>query len=375
MKSKQEFQGSGILFLKYVFLYVVVTAPILSFCLMGMNFLPVLVTLFFIAIPAVLLIGLLISRFDGFSFDDAQSQIVKASGKRIPYSKIQKLIIRETGSMCQIVVQYGFMRKIALSSAFNTKDKSHALESILKRLPDLSVQETRYADWKTIGILMTTIVFLTAVFHVVLYRTSNTIAHMPQQVAWKVSERAFKNVSAHSLGEFGIAMPEQFELTSEDPDVLQFHAMNDHVWVKFVIPAEKSNAHIALRFIRYATGVQNYYDVLETAYTARIGILPLVIKYIALQRFDDVNLYAFQQTSALPQKKQSRKKEKPSPAVVSMIKGFIAQGRNKTQEVSTMLLTDMSGMKELHVVISGPKRLDEQELKKITAAVYLQPSR
>jgi len=163
--SRPDYKGSGVLFLKNVFLYILAMAPLLSFCLMGEKWLRIFLIMFIPAVPLMLLVGILVSRFDSFSFDDRHQQIVKPVGRGIPYQSVMRIDINETGRLLQASIKQGTLRRALLAYALDGKDKPRLIVDMLKRFPQSAMRERQYVDWKSIFIIMAVVVLMTSIFH------------------------------------------------------------------------------------------------------------------------------------------------------------------------------------------------------------------
>ena len=107
------------------------------------------------------------------------------------------------------------------------------------------------------------------------------------------------------------------------------------------------------------TGIGDYQDVLDTAYTARVGVIPLTLKKVLLQSLASVNIL---EVWLAPDLGKDR---------TNALQGFVTQGTKKSKQVAAIFLTDATRSAELHIVVSSPKPLDESALQEITRAVRL----
>lgn len=362
-----DFQGKSILFLKNVFLYVLVLAPLVAFCLMGEKWAHSFLGMAVLSLPVFLLAGALIARFDRFSFDDEHAWIIKSGKRTIPYQSIQRIDINETGRLVQVSLRQGLFRRSSLAYALDNADKPRFLEELRKRLPQVSVRERRFVDWKSIGIIAAVIVLLTVGFHLYLYRQYSELAAVPQQVAWSGSGKKARNAQQYTLGEFSIAMPKQYQVTGQDEGGLQLEDREAKTAVTFIIKPQKDVSALSTAFLGYATGIRDYADVLETGYHARVGVIPLMIKLFALSNLADVRIYEIQQP--VPQIGSVQGKAALLPAFT----GFATLGKKKDQEIVTIVLMDKKRKADMHIFISASKRLDEKALQGIVAGISLRP--
>lgn len=364
-----DFQGKSILFLKNVFLYVLVMAPLVAFCLMGEKWAHILFGMAALSLPIFLLAGALIARFDRFSLDDEHARIIKSGKRTIPYQSIQRIDINETGRLMQVSIKQGLFRKTSLAYALDNADKPRFLEELLKRLPQVSVRERRFVDWKSIGIIAAMIILLTVGFHLYLHQQYSELAAVPQQVAWSGSGKKARNAQQYMLGEFSIAMSKQYQVTGQDEGGLQLEDRETKTAVTFIIKQQKDVSSLSAAFLGYATGIHDYADVLETGYHARVGVIPLMIKLFALSNLADVRIYEIRQP-LLVQAGAVQGKAELLPAFT----GFATQGKKKDQELITIVLKDRKRKADMQIFISASKRLDEKALQGIMAGISLRPS-
>jgi hypothetical protein len=134
---KPDFKGNGTLFLKNVLLYTLVTAPIFSFCLMGAQWLYILLSMLALSLPFLLLVVLLVSRFDEFSFDDEHQQIVKPFDRTAPYQSVMRIDLNETGRLLQVRMKLGVLQWMPLAYALDANDKPGLKTELLKRFPPI----------------------------------------------------------------------------------------------------------------------------------------------------------------------------------------------------------------------------------------------
>jgi hypothetical protein len=365
--AKPDFEGSGLLFLKNVFLYVLVMAPLVSVCLMGEKWAYIFFSVMVVSLPFFLLVGVFVSRFDRFSFDDENARIVKTRKRTIPYQTMKRVDINITGRLMQVSIKQGLLRRTALASALDIQDKPRLVEELLKRLPQVVVRERRFVDWKSIALIMAVIAVLTAGFHLYLYHQYSALGALPNLVEWKSTGKKLKSTQAYDLGQFVVVMPKRFAITGQDEGGLQFADKEAKMNVDFIIKPQKNlfDQHAAL--LGYATGIHTYTEVLETGYHARIGIVPLMIKLFALTNLADVKIYEIKQP--LTEVAAEQRKEDHVP----LFKGFATQGKKKDQEVVTIVLTETKRKADIYIFISAPKRLQEKKVREIVAGISLRP--
>lgn len=367
-------KGRGVLFLGNVFLYVLVTAPILSLCLMGEKWWHIFFAMTALALPCVLLVGLLVALFDEFSFDDARQQIVRPLRRAIPYSRVLHIDMNATGRLIQVSIREGVLSRSSLVHALDIKDKARLTAELLRRFPRAVIQERTYGDWRSLLMVMAVVVVLTTGFHLVIYRGSFSNVRVPQKVVWAAMERPAKDQQQYTVGRFQIAMPRSFHRIAKGLNALLFEDEALKTDIQFVAAPQREGLSSRYDLIRQVTGIGDYFDVLDTAYSARIGVIPLALKEVALTGLADINLLAIERTSREGSSGTAREAGRTvTPILQSELKGFAVQGKKKGKEITTLLLRDTAKKAEMHIFISGPVRVDEKALQSIVAGVSLIP--
>jgi hypothetical protein len=371
---KPDFKGSGILFLKNVILYVLVAAPLLSFCLMGAQWPHIFLSVAALSLPFLLLVGLLVSRFDEFLFDDEHQQIVKHFGRRIPYQSVMRIDLNETGRLLQVRIKLGRLRWMPLAYALDANDKAGLKTELLKRFSQSVLRERRFVDWKSIILIISIVSFLTIAFHLYLYRSKPALKTVPQQTTWEVPKRLMKTSQPYSVGSFGIAVPKRFQLIGKGEASLQFEDRTSREEIRFIASKRLDLPASKVLFTQYVSGIRDYYDVLNTAYSAKVGVVPLMIKVLLLEGFAQVRIreitLSYPSQNTVQQKSTINQREQTA---FPGLHGFITQGEKKGKEVVSVFLTDAAGKAELQIVFSGPIAMDEKTLQGIVTSVHLLP--
>ncbi len=363
--EKLDFKGSGVLLLKHSMLYVLMTTPVLSFCLMGTHWPRIFFAMIAFSFPVVLLLVLLISRYDRISFDDDKQQIVKPIGRPLPYQSIKRIDINETGRLVQVGIRQGFFRRAQLLYAMDGIEKSRLLENLLKRFPDpVIIRKNRNVNWKSVFLILLLFIVLTAGFHLYLLRINKEIPVLPHQIVWETTKRSPKGLQQYTLGNFSFMMPARFQLIGKEEGALQFEDKITKNEVRFFINPRKDIPRHVERFIRYITGIRDYYDVLDMAFFTRVGVVPLVLKDIALTGLAGVKISALE--LAPPPRIDSVEKIK-EPAGQSL-KGFLTQGKRKDKNTASVLLVS-NDREELHVFFAGFEQLDEKTVQKVISGI------
>lgn len=363
--EKPDFKGSGVLLLKHSMLYVLMTTPVLSFCLMGTHWPRIFFAMLALSFPFVLLLVLLISRYDRISFDDDKQQIVKPIGRPLPYQSIKRIDISETGRLVQVGIRQSFFHRAQLLYAMDGTEKFRLLESLRKRVPDSVVINDRHnVNWKSVFLILLLFIFLTAGFHLYLLRINKEIPVLPRQIVWETTKRSPKGLQQYTLGNFSFMMPARFQLIGKEEGALQFEDKVAKNEVRFFINPRKGIPRHVEWFIRYITGIRDYYDVLDMAFFTRVGVVPLVLKDIALAGLTGIKISALE--LAPPPRIDSVEKIKEPTG--QALKGFLTQGKRKDKNTVSVLLVS-NDREELHVFFAGLEQLDEKTVQKIVSEI------
>jgi hypothetical protein len=350
-----QYKGNGIQFLKNVFLYILATAPLLSLCLMGAAWLRVCLSIIVLSMILLPVTACLISRVDGFSFNDERQAIVRRIGRAVPYSSIKQLNLNETAGMLQVSVQQGAFRSVSLVSALGRSEKSRLQAEFTGRIPSLIIREKTYADWKSLIFLNLLILFLTAAFHGYLYSRHPHVRIVPQRIEWMQSEATKTRMKEHSTGDFSFSLPAQYRREGVEGDVTFFGDSGLRKTEFRVVAKSRGGRPGAFSdMLRLMIGMGSYADVLDKAYPARFGIVPLAVKDIALTGMANIRIFSI------------RTKD---------LAGYILQGSKQGSATTSIMLAGGRDRAEIYFFISSPARLDEKTLHEIVTGVQLRRKR
>lgn len=357
------FKGSGALLIRNVLLYLLATAPLLALCLMGAKWTHLLFGMTAVAVPLVLLVGSMVSRIDACVFNDAQGVLVVPFRRDIPYESILGIEINETGRLLQVSIKQGVLRRTPLLYALDIRDKERLTAELLQRFPRTIIRERTNADWKFIAGVMAIMFLLTAGYHGYLYQRDSGIRAVLGTVVWEGGAVLSSQEAEpyYTVERFQIAVPRQFRLTGKDAGGLLFDDRKAHIELQIVSGVRRELFGTRSKMLRMVTGIGDYYDVLDTAYSARFGIIPLALKKVLLQSLTNVNILEVRLGSDLVKDRTFG------------LYGFVTQGTKKSREVSTIFLTDATRTAEIHIVVTSPQPLEQRSLREITERVRLLP--
>lgn len=351
---KPRYQGNGLLFLRNVFLYVLVSVPVLSLCLMGPAWTHLflsMMTLSLVLLPAV---SLLVPRLDGFSFDDQAQAFVRSRGGRpIPYSAVKRIELNETSGLLQVALKRGGFGSVALISTLDAAMKPDLIGELKKRLPGIETRERRNQDWKALALVGVLFLSATAVFHGYLRAQHPAASVRVETKDWTETNAQKKRREEHRTGPYLISVPTPYRYAGREGDMLFFEDRGEHrTEIKIVSPAGDPLRSRQQRFLFLAAGIGDYAQALNTAYTARFGIVPLALKVFSLTGMTDVRLASITQGE---------------------FRGLVTQGVKRGRETTHILIAGDNGRRELNYFISGPSRMADGDLRRLLAGMRHRP--
>ena len=348
---KPQYRGNGLLFLRNVYLYVAVTAPLLSLCLMGAAWPRLFLGMLFLSLFLVPLAAFLVSRIDGFSLDDAKQAIVRRLGRNIPYASVKVLDINDTSGMLKVSVRQGGLVSFPLASALDRRDKLRLITELQERIPLIEIRVRASADWKALFAAGLIVVLAAAAFHAYLYARHPAIRVLPQQVDWKQGGGGTEKTREYTAGLYSFSLPIRFHYRGREGEVFFFEdAGTKRTEIKVAAKEQAARPFPGPEVYRFVTGMGDYAEVLERAYSARFGVIPLVLKGIALSGMNDVRLFEVRYDA---------------------FSGSIAQGSKKGTELTHIILAGGATRAEIYYFISGPVRLDEQALQDLVTRIHI----
>jgi hypothetical protein len=155
-------------------------------------------------------------------------------------------------------------------------------------------------------------------------------------------------------------------MIGKDEAALQFEDPATREEIRFI-----SSRHLDLSapktlFIKYVSGIRDYYDVLSIAYSAKVGVVPLMVKMLLLE---DLAQARIREVTIRQQDTTYQRAQGSSP----VLHGFITQGEKRGKEVASIFLMDAVGKAELQIVLSGPIAMDEKMVRGIVTSVHMLP--
>ncbi len=350
---ESRYKGKSALFLRNVFIYVLLSTPVLSLCLMGAAWIHLFLSMMALSLILLPAAAFLVSRMDGFSFDDQKQAFRRTFGREIPYSGIQRVDVNETSGLVQVVLKRGRIDSVTLISTLPKSAKPGLIEELKTRLPGVEIRERYHQDWKSLAIVGALLLSATAAFHGYLYAEHPAIAVQPQLRDWTETGKAKGRTQEYRAGGYLVSLPEDYRYQGREGEMLFFEdRVKGRNELKIISSTQEPLFGRKRRLLALLTGIGDYAHVLETAYDARYGIVPLVLKDFALAGMNDIRLFSVKQRE---------------------FKGIITQGAKRGKESTHILIAGNNGRQEINFFISGPSRMEEQELRKLVAGIQHRP--
>jgi hypothetical protein len=352
MVMNLRYRGNGLLFLRNVVVYVLLSTSVASVCLMGAAWVRVFASIMTLSLALLPAVAFIVARTDGFSLHDDKQAIIKLSGREISYAVIQRIDMRETSGMVKVIVNQGWFSGITLISALSRKEAPAVVEELKKRLPGVAVSERRHEDWKSLAILLALALSLTASFHGYLYYNHFAVRAAVDQKDWVFSAaRNAGKKQAYATGPYSISPPAGFRYLGIEGGMLFFEDGN-RTELKVIAPPHDPLRVRYEKILSLTTGLGTQGATLDAAYNSRVGIVPLVLKDLSLSGLEHIRLVSVKGRD---------------------FKALISQGSRKGRELATILIYGDSSITELHCFTDGRVRLDDLQLQAILAGIQRRP--
>ena len=347
-----SFRGKGGPFLRNICLYLLLAGPPVSFCLMGAAWLHAFAGMMALAAFVVPPVAYVIARSDGFSFDDGQQAFVRTFGREIPYASVQRIDLRETSGLLRVTLKRRGWRSVSLVSTLSLNDKPALVAELTRRLPAVELRERRNDDWKALGLIVAAVCLLTTACHLYLVATHPALGARPEMRDWTAElPGGGEHQQEFRTGAFVAVPPAQFHFLGREGDVLFFED-HDRTELRFAATLKAPLREIKWNLLRLMTGMRNFESVLETSCRARFGIIPLLVKDLALSGMEHIRIFQVAGPGS---------------------RAVVLQGVRKQREVTTILLGTASGSGEIACLTNGFARMDEGTLQMLIRGVSYRP--
>jgi len=353
MESSEKlsaFRGSSLRLLLKLFLYLAAGGIVLSVIFMGGHWARLFIVAAIMAAPLVLAVAVFAVFSDRFFFDDEKGAILRPFHRPIPYGSVRSVSIRKSGALLQVSARHGSHGRTTLALAIAAKEEERLTAELGKRFPQTIIQRKRLSGHAIFAAVLTIIILAGAAGHVYLYRKYPQLGVTPQLPAWEKIQSFPKKTPRHYLYSFSFALPKDFSLIidKESELVYQDKKTNTRIKVAYDLRAAKGGRWEPI--VRRALGVENDYDVLDLSWSARIGIVPLLLKTITLEDLSETAVYRIGQ---------------------GQLQGFMIRARQGGEEVVDVLLMDGAKGEKIELLLSGPKKAPDKLVQKIVGSVEM----
>jgi len=337
--------------LKLTLLGTAILAFIPSFMIMGTAFARMFACSFVI-LTALFLIGYAVSLpSNWFEFDDDKKTIRKAFRNRIPYDKIQAIVIAETPKRYTVSVKTNWMPPYPIASGLSKDDAEFAEREFKLRFPSDMIRRESYSK-KRFGAIITIalliVVILLANYFYRLYRMEPPEVVTPEKKEWLTATRPQEGAT-YQINGINFVLPNRFIQVKEDKEWLYFEDHTSKAKIK-VGPGVTQDVNLKHGTVfGFLTGIQSDYDLFRLAYTAHYGLLPSLQNSHAFKELFEIKLYEISRTT---------------------LQGIVLQGIKGNKSVAELIVADNA--RGLHFFLSQPAeigKISEELLQSIAASI------
>ncbi len=338
--------GKNAVPLKFTMIGAAIMAFILSFMIMGTAFAHMFAISYGV-LTALFLIGYAVSLpSNWFEFDDDNKAIRKAFRNRIPYDKIQAVVISETPKRYTVNVKTNWMPPYPIAGGLSKDDAEHAEKEFKQRFPlDIirrkSYSKKRFTIVITIAGLIVIAVFASFLFR--MYRLAPPEYVTAENKEWFVAN--YPQEGAHyQINGIGFLLPNRFVQVKQDKGWIYFEDKTNKTKIN-VGPDNFKRGSI----FNYLTGLYNDYDLLRLAYTARYGVFPIFANDLAFRDLFKIKVYEISRGS---------------------LRGIVLQGIKGSKSVAQIVIADNE--RGIHFFMSQPGemgQISEEFLQSVVASI------
>ncbi len=325
---------------------VAIMAFILSFMIMGTAFAQMF-AISYVVLTALFLIGYAVSLpSNWFEFDDVNKTIRKAFRNKIPYNKIQAIVIAETPKRFTVNVKTNWMPPYPIASGLSKEDAELAEKAFKQRFPLDIIRRKSYSKKRfTIVIAIASLIILT-VFASLLFRMYQVAP--PEYVTAEKKEWFVANYpqegTHYQINGIGFLLPNRFVQVKQEKG-----------WIYFEDKTNKTKINVGPdsfqrgSLFNYLTGLHNDYDLLRLAYTARYGVFPVFANDLAFKDLFKIKVYEIGR---------------------GLLRGIVLQGTKGSKSVAQIVIADNEW--GIHFFLSQPGemgQISEEFLQSIVASI------
>jgi hypothetical protein len=339
------FRGDSIRLIGQFYLGAVPVLMIITFMSMGnFWFYPFLFYLG-LSVPLILPVAFLSMFSNGFTFNDEERRITKKFTRGVPYEKVKAVIINEDGKTLSVSVKTGRLQRKILVWTLDSNEKKRLEEEIAKRFPHEILLQRKRSTLRMTA-LMTFVPFLLfSVCHGYLYHKHPEVRIVPQVKQWETT-RNLSGGKDYTLKGISFFLPEGFQLAKTEERELMF----ERGVVTMVVYSNSSYEELLSKGRLSWIKINDIYDLYGATYYSRFGLVPLVLKSIALSGLREIRIYDIRHPT---------------------LKGFVVQGIKGMKETAQIILVDKKAGSGISFYISSPEKIPEEMLMSIVGSVRI----
>jgi hypothetical protein len=334
------FTGSALRIFWFNVVSVTVFGLLVSFGLLGGNWPYLFFASLAIMLPVVLVATLVIAWTNRFSFDDDLQAFVKPGSRRIPYNRVAVVYLADRGHSLDVFIKRGWMHRTSLVEAVPRGRAQQLRDELAARFPERIRQRGRWHAFLPVLTIFLLVSLALAGAHVFLYDRFPALRAEASALTPTKAHKPRSKPPVEFLDEIGFTPPRGFHYISEDKGVLYFEDKARRLRLKAVGGINRDILQEQAVLFRTVMGVNSYADLMDLAYHARVGIIPLFLRALDLVGLDQVALYTA---------------EKP-------LRVFISQGKRGKEEETHIALFGGRPDQEVHFFFFGPTRVPEKDL-------------
>ena len=257
---------------------VAALAFIISFMLMGTAFIHFFVVLF-IGLTTLNLVAFTSVRWTNwFEFDDEKKLILRVFRQRIPYDKIQAIVISEVWNGFTVNIKTGRLQVYPVASGLNKVDAELAEKEFAKRFSfEIIHKEShrkRLAIISAIALLILVMAF--ANFYYRMSRLEPSEVVTAEKRDWMTSVKPTEG-RQYQINGVDFILPDRFSQSKKENGWLYFEDNLNKTKVKVGPGLLQDSGFKRGSIFAYVTGIQDDYDFFRLGYTARFGLIPALI--------------------------------------------------------------------------------------------------
>jgi hypothetical protein len=283
-RARVSFRGDRFQFVKQSILNSVPAILLMSILMMDIHFF----RLFFIGLVLMVLLAFLFSLISWFALDDTKERIRRAFRVTIPYKSVRAIYIDETSKILNITYKGKLFIRANIINGLRIGEKNRVIEELARRFPQEIIHTTRYHNLKRELVILVIIIIIWSLF--LLYMNKKYSIHSLEVETFHVNlpDKQLERSRRYNFGGFSFSLHPDLSLSKRGEGNIAFKDDKNGSTVSVegrLFPDSKLMTII---------GMKDSYDWLQMAKDARIGGIPLFVKFLLAAITADEKLYDFQ---------------------------------------------------------------------------------